>query len=92
MATVSDDSKLEFQISADHKKLIEDAAQLSGQSVTSFAVSTLVEVARELLSGHQIIHLSGRDSDLFLKLLDEAPEPNERLRRAAAHYKENVNE
>ena len=44
MATVSDDSKLEFQISADHKKLIEDAAQLSGQSVTSFAVSTLVEV------------------------------------------------
>lgn len=88
MATVSN-SMLEVPLSLDHKRLIEEAAELSGQSLASFSASTLVETARRVVDEHRIIHLSARDRDLFLQLLDNPPEPNERLRRAAEHYREN---
>ena len=90
MAIGSQDISLEIQISADQKSLIEEAAALSGQPITSFTVSAAIEAARRVVEGHRPIRLSPRDWDRFLNLLDNPPEPNDHLKRATARYKDDV--
>lgn len=88
MATVSQDSNLEIRLNPDQRNLIEEAASLAGEPLTSFAAAMLVEGARRVIDGLGVIRLSDRDWDLFLKLLDDPPEPNDYLKRAAQRYQE----
>ncbi len=92
MAIGSQDISFEIQISADQKSLIEEAAALSGQPISSFTVSAAIEVAHRMVEGQRAIRLSPRDWDRFLNLLDQPPEPNDYLKRAVAHYKDGANE
>ena len=79
-------ARLDFRLSPMAKDMIEQAAVISGQTVSDFAVTTLVKSAQEVLERQQQRQLSDRDRDLFLKLLDQAQRPNTALRRAAARY------
>ena len=90
MAIASQDISLEIQVSTDQKSLIEEAAAISGQPIASFTVSAAIEAARRVVQGQRAIRLSPRDWDRFLNLLDNPPEPNDRLKRAVAHYKDDV--
>lgn len=81
------DDRLDFRLSSEAKRVIEQAAALSGQTVKQFAVSTLVQSAEEVLERRRTIHLSNRDRDLFLALLDSDEGPNEALREAAERFK-----
>lgn len=81
------DDRLDFRLNSEAKRVIEQAAALSGQTVKQFAVSTLVQSAEEVLARRQTIHLSNRDRDLFLALLDADEGPNETLREAAERFK-----
>ena len=59
-----------------------------GQSVSDFAVSTLVRAAREVIREQNATQLSNRDRDRFLALLDDADaRPNKALKTAAGKYK-----
>jgi uncharacterized protein (DUF1778 family) len=90
MATDSEhDARLNFRLSADLKETIEEAAAQLGQTVSDFAISTLVTTARQVLQEHQVTRLSQRDRDHFVSLLDDAESrPNKALRAAAKRYKE----
>lgn len=90
MATDSTTGKvrLNFQLSSEHKRLLERAASISGQSVSEFAISKLLPLAAETVADAERTHLSARDRDLFLNMLDSPPEPNDALRRAAERYRE----
>lgn len=46
------------------------AASALGQTVTEFAISTVVREARQVLQEVQTTRLSNRDRDNFLKALD----------------------
>jgi uncharacterized protein (DUF1778 family) len=81
------DDRLDFRLDSEAKRVIEQAAALSGQTVKQFAVSTLVQSAEEVLERRRTIHLSNRDRDLFLALLDADDEPNQALRDAAERFK-----
>lgn len=81
------DDRLDFRLNSEAKRIIEQAAALSGQTVKQFAVSTLVQSAEEVLERRRTIHLSNRDRDLFLTLLDAEEGPNESLRDAAERFK-----
>jgi uncharacterized protein (DUF1778 family) len=81
------DDRLDFRLDSEAKRVIEQAAALSGQTVKQFAVSTLVQSAEEVLERRRTIHLSNRDRDLFLALLDADDEPNQTLRDAAERFK-----
>lgn len=86
---VGDPAKLEridMRLSSDHKEIIERAATAVGQTLTTFAVSTLVERAHEVLAREEETRLSARDRTVFLKIMDES-EPNQKLKRAARRYK-----
>jgi len=93
MASVpKSDSRLDFRLSKNDKAVIEQAAAISGQTVTDFAVSTLLREAREVIEHHHVTRLSDRDRDIFLALLDSDSEPNEALVRAAEEYKSRFSE
>lgn len=80
-------TRLDFRLDADAKETIEQAAFLSGKSLSEFAVSTLLTSAREILDRHQVIRFSNRDFDAFLDHIESDQEPNETLRQAAERYK-----
>lgn len=84
-------SRLNFRLNSELKKTIEDAAAHTGQSVTDFAVSTLIQASRQILQERQVTRLSERDRQLFVAMLDdESTQPNEALKKAANRYKKQV--
>lgn len=89
-SAVKASSRLDFRIAPENKRVIEKAATINGQSVSDFAVSTLLKSAREVLERHGQTRLSERDRDAFLELLDNPPEPNEALREAVKNYRRRV--
>jgi len=80
------DARLNFRLNARQKKLIDQAALVSGQSTSDFATSTLLEKARRVVE-HTTV-LSNRDRDLFLAMLESDSGPNAALLAAAKRYKE----
>lgn len=81
------DARLDFRLHSEVKEVIEQAAAVSGQSVSDFAVSALYRAAKEVLEREQATRLSNRDRDIFLTMLDSDTKPNEALKRAAKKYK-----
>lgn len=80
--------RMDFRLCRDHKALIEKAAAYSGESLTGFAVATLVGEARRIVREHETVALSARDRDRFLALLDNPPRPSDSLRRAARRHRD----
>lgn len=84
------EAKINFRLEAQQKRLIEAAASLKGQTLTAFAVSTLIDSAQEIVERFGRTSLTDRDRDLFLALLDADDEPAPALAAAAAAYREKV--
>lgn len=74
--------RLDMRIDQDKKLLIETAATLTGQTVTNFAISNLVEKAIAVIEQHQKIALSNRDRDIFLSALEREPKHLPELAKA----------
>lgn len=91
MATLSEKqniTRLNFRIPADIKERVEEAALVTGTTITDFAITALANSAEEAINRHQTRILSNRDRDIFLQMLDDPSGPNEALRKAARRYKE----
>ena len=82
------DARMDFRLSKQAKDSIERAAALSGQSVSDFAVSSLLEKAQELLESARIRTLSERDAQAFLRILESTDGPNPALRQAGKRHRE----
>ena len=80
-------ARLDVRLPGQLKNLIQEAAELSGQTMSDFVVSTLSTTARRILHQERLTVLSDRDRDIFLKMLDADAKPNQALRRAAKWYK-----
>lgn len=81
-------ARLNFRLPAELKEVIEQAAVSTGQTVSDFAVSTLVREARDIIEESDRTTLTHRDRDLFVALLDDPlAKPNEALLAAAHRYK-----
>ena len=91
MPATKSDARLNFRLTSELKKTIEEAAAQSGQSISDFAVSTLVQASRRILHEQQITRLTERDRQLFVEMLDDqSPKPNAALIKAAKRYKKQV--
>jgi len=80
-------NRLDFRLSPEHKSLIERAASAEGQTISSFAIASLIKAAEEAIQRASARTLSARDSKSFLKMLDSDAEPNAALKAAAKRYK-----
>ncbi|MDX2009831.1 MAG: DUF1778 domain-containing protein [Myxococcaceae bacterium] len=67
--------RLDFRLKATHRKLIERAAGILGQPLTSFAVQTLVEQAERVIAEEAHRKLTARDWKRFLQILDQDEVP-----------------
>jgi len=85
------DARLNFRLPKELKTVIEQAASYVGQSVSEFAVSTLVRSAHDVIEQHDRTELSKKDRDTFLAMLDDMDAgPNADLARAAEKYKQEM--
>src|SRR5580765_245799 len=89
MAT-SPDARVDVRLPTRLKDLIREAAELSGQTITDFVISTLSSNAQRIVHEERLTVLSDRDRDIFLKLLVSDAKPNEALRKAARTYANNT--
>lgn len=80
--------RMDFRLSPEQKALIEKAAAYSGETLTGFALATLIDEARRVVREHESVTLTVRDRERFLELLDSPPEPGRGLRRAARRHRE----
>ena len=88
MASAGNDARLNFRLPSELKQIIEQAAAHTGQTVSDYAVSILVQNARRVIEEHDRTELTLRDREAFIKLLDDATaKPNRALAAAARKYK-----
>jgi uncharacterized protein (DUF1778 family) len=80
-------ARLDFRVSPEHKSLIERAASAQGQTVSSFAIATLLKASREAIESETSRTLSARDTARFLAMLNAPGAPNAALKAAAKRYK-----
>ena len=85
MTTKTD--RLEMRLSAEQKELLERAAAITGQPLTGFALSHLLERAQEIMDRHQKTVLSQRDQERFLSILESDVEPAPALKAALRRQK-----
>lgn len=87
MASARSDARINVRLPGELKQTIEEAAAALGQTVSEFAVSTVVREARHVLQEARVTSLSDRDRDRFLAALDAVDaEPNAALKAAARRY------
>lgn len=91
MATTARNSaRLEVRLEERSKKTIEDAAALSGQSISDFVVSATLSHAMDLLERSRRIVLSKRDLERFLAALESEDQPNAALKKAVSRFNRKV--
>jgi uncharacterized protein (DUF1778 family) len=74
--------RIEIRLSEEQKELLEQAAAIKGQDLTSFALGVLLEEAYGVLKERETRTLTLRDRRAFFKLLQKPPAPNAALRAA----------
>ncbi len=72
---------LNLRIKPDMRGLIERAAQATGKTRTDFVLDAACRAAEDALVDQTRFTVSADAHAAFLARLDEAPNPNERLRR-----------
>ena len=81
-------SRLEARLSAEQKAVLQQAASLSGRTLSEFVVASAQEAAARIIQDHEGIRLSRAEQIAFVTALLDPPEPNARLRQAVADYRQ----
>lgn len=83
-------ARLEARISLEQKAVLQQAAALSGRSLSEFVVASAQEAAKRLIQEHETIRLSRSEQVAFVTALLNPPAPSKRLRQAAAAYRKQM--
>lgn len=76
--------RLDARVTTEEKQLFAHAAKLSGMTLSSFIVTHARSAAWEVIREHETINMTTRDRDTLVSaLLEENPQPNAALQRAA---------
>lgn len=75
------------RMSAEQKQVLEQAAGLTGCSLTDFVMRSAQAAAEETIRAHAAMQLTARETATFVEALLNPPAPSARLRAAAARYR-----
>lgn len=75
MPNATKSERLELRLTRDQKVTIEQAAAVSGRTVTDFSVSVLAREAAEVIRFEHELQLSKKSWDAFNEILDRPAEP-----------------
>ncbi len=76
--------RFNIRIPASQKAMIARAAALSNKDMTEFILDKVMPEARAIIERAEEVQVSKRDFARILKLLENPPRPNEKLRAAIA--------
>lgn len=82
--------RLEARVSRELKSLLQEAAELEGNSLSDFITQTAREKANQIIREHKILKLSAEESREFIKAILNPPKPNRELRKTFLEYKKAV--
>jgi uncharacterized protein (DUF1778 family) len=68
-------ARLEARATPEQKALIEEAANLQGQSVTDFVLAAAQDAARRVIEEERVLHLSAEGTRAFAAAFRDAPDP-----------------
>jgi uncharacterized protein (DUF1778 family) len=80
--------RLEARITSRQKRLLSDAADLFGETVTQFVLRAAEERANMILHDDNLFRLAETDRVALIDALSHPPRPNKALRRSYKVYKE----
>ncbi|MGZ5778375.1 MAG: type II toxin-antitoxin system TacA family antitoxin [Croceibacterium sp.] len=81
-------ARLEARVTVDQKALLQQAATLSGRTLSDFVVASAQEAAARVIQEHETIRLSRAEQVAFVNALLKPRAPTARLRKAAAKYRQ----
>ena len=90
VADESRGARLEARISVQQKIVLQQAATLSGRTLSEFVVASAQEAASRIIQEHETIRLGRAEQIAFVRALLDPPAPNARLRKAAATYRKQL--
>lgn len=85
---VDDNQRLALRLKPAEKAIIVRAVALMQTDMTSFILRTVLQEAQAVIDEHERLKLSKRDSLLVMKLLENPPPANAKLRKAARAFLE----
>jgi len=81
-------ARLEARMTLDQKALLQQAATLSGRTLSEFVVASAQEAAARVIREHDTISLSRAEQVAFVSALLRPRAPTARLRKAVAKYRQ----
>lgn len=87
MSVNSNSIRIEIEVTATQREMIERAALCLGVSVSEFVSATAVKAAKAIFKNHEQIKLDAEQSRVLADLLLSPPMPNSNLRNAAAEHR-----
>jgi uncharacterized protein (DUF1778 family) len=81
-------ARLVARLSTEDKAIIRRAADMNGQTLGDFVVSSAFAAAEELIQKREVIVLSERDSIAFVEAILSSKGPNDALRKAFERHRE----
>ncbi len=73
-------SRIEIRTDEEAKRLIEKAASITGETISSYILSKSLSSAKKDIEQMESISLGNKDRDMFYSLITNPPEPNEALK------------
>jgi len=77
---------LSTEMTAPVRAKVEEAAAWRGVPVASFVIEAAAKAADEVIEHERLIQLTRADAEQIMNLLDNPPEPNAALRKAAESH------
>jgi uncharacterized protein (DUF1778 family) len=81
-------ARLEARISRAQKRILQRAAELTGNTLTSFVVTSAQQAAAAVLRDSRLLRLRDADRDVFVKALLKPPAPTPAARAAARRFRQ----
>ncbi len=85
------ETRLVARTSAEIQEIIQRAADYSGATLSQFLIESAMEKAHDVIERTETLHLSMASADALFAALENSPQANAKLLKAAQHYKDTVN-
>lgn len=86
--TANKDIDYKLRLDSVTAELVEKACGYLNTKRSEFFRSSAREKAELIISEHERTHFSSEDWSMFFDMVDNTPEPTERMKKAKAKYKE----
>jgi uncharacterized protein (DUF1778 family) len=91
MSSTNKTDRFEIRVNAEEKVTVERAAMLSGLTVSAYMRSCVIQQARTDINQLEILVLSNRDRDLFLRAIEDATPSEGNLKTSFTRFRTKYN-